>query len=471
MKIAKFLRHFFVFVFITFLSVVTVKAFTISFGGVSEEFDSANVTNDDAPYIHQTWTGWSLSSGNSLVHGDDHHRIWHLVFEYKNGSVNDVFCLQKGVSITADNVSNNGVTYYGGPACIMSKYQVHSSPVNPATTALLSHENYAKAQKEIWDLYENGVINESGMITDPSKVPESCKDRSNRTCTGEATLKITGANEKLHFSDSSRTFYVSDVMTISYSGLVKNYGISISGAPDGTKVIDAATNEEIDLSKATSATKIYLKIPVVENVEEIRVQVSKKINQDCTYTVPYYYYYGNGGSQKIGRYEGKKTVSEKGPDQTILDEKVFVLTKTQILIEKQDYETKKLLPGATLVITDREGNLIQELITSDKEAIEILLESGEYMLVEKIQPEGYTLVESALKFTITSEGELKFDDNKSNYFVLNENKIIMYNEKVIVKVPDTGSGIWIGTIVVGFALIGVGSYVLYFNKKKMYPKK
>lgn len=76
-----------------------------------------------------------------------------------------------------------------------------------------------------------------------------------------------------------------------------------------------------------------------------------------------------------------------------------------VRIEKQDGETKALLPGAVFKLEDKSGNVIKEEIQTDEQGIAVIdkLESGEYQLVETKAPAGYTLDKHPIQFSMTDE--------------------------------------------------------------------
>lgn len=84
-------------------------------------------------------------------------------------------------------------------------------------------------------------------------------------------------------------------------------------------------------------------------------------------------------------------------------------TYIHLEISKQDITTGEELPGASLVITDKDGNKIDEWISSDTPhpVDGSLLTVGEtYTLTETMAPEGYAIAQS-VKFTIKDTTQLQ----------------------------------------------------------------
>ncbi|MTH38521.1 hypothetical protein GL295_09600 [Veillonella dispar] len=87
-------------------------------------------------------------------------------------------------------------------------------------------------------------------------------------------------------------------------------------------------------------------------------------------------------------------------------ELTFENTPTILDITKSDATTGKELPGATLVLTDKDGNVIEEWVSTDTAHRIIGIEPGCYVLTETIAPEGY-LVATSIEFTVEETGDVQ----------------------------------------------------------------
>lgn len=95
-------------------------------------------------------------------------------------------------------------------------------------------------------------------------------------------------------------------------------------------------------------------------------------------------------------------------------ELTFENTPTILDITKSDATTGKELPGATLVLTDKDGNVIEEWVSTDTAHRIVGIEPGDYVLTETIAPEGY-LVATSIEFMVEETGDVQKVDMKDDY--------------------------------------------------------
>ena len=80
---------------------------------------------------------------------------------------------------------------------------------------------------------------------------------------------------------------------------------------------------------------------------------------------------------------------------------------TRVEVSKQDITTNKELPGATLVVKDKDGNVLDEWVsTSEPHIIRNLTVGETYTLSETIAPDGYKIAQS-IDFKIKDTGEVQ----------------------------------------------------------------
>ena len=78
----------------------------------------------------------------------------------------------------------------------------------------------------------------------------------------------------------------------------------------------------------------------------------------------------------------------------------------KVEISKVDITTNKELPGAELIITNKDGKKIDRWVSTDKPHYIEKLPAGEYTLTEITAPDGYDIAES-IRFTVLPTGEVQ----------------------------------------------------------------
>lgn len=121
--------------------------------------------------------------------------------------------------------------------------------------------------------------------------------------------------------------------------------------------------------------------------------------------------------------------------------------KKGVTISKQDVATSKELPGATLVLKDSEGNIIDKWVSTTTPHYIDDLKEGKYTLIETQAPEGYGISDEVITF------EVKYDGSVMS-------PIVMYNSRI----PDT-SDMNIKFVITGLVLC-VGAGIFAFTKMK-----
>lgn len=92
----------------------------------------------------------------------------------------------------------------------------------------------------------------------------------------------------------------------------------------------------------------------------------------------------------------------------LLDDATVIMKDdiTRVQIFKIDIATGKELPGAELVIKDKDGNTVAQWVSEDKPHYIEKLPAGDYTLTEITAPNGYQIAES-ITFTVLPTGELQ----------------------------------------------------------------
>lgn len=125
--------------------------------------------------------------------------------------------------------------------------------------------------------------------------------------------------------------------------------------------------------------------------------------------------------------------------------------KGDVYISKVDATSKEELPGATLVLKDSKGKIVDEWVSEDTpHKVTVKLSAGKYTLTETIAPDGYELNTETIEFTVEEDGTVK-------------EPVIMYNDKKVEPVPTGDILIYLAWII-GFGSIGYSIY--YFRNLK-----
>lgn len=127
-------------------------------------------------------------------------------------------------------------------------------------------------------------------------------------------------------------------------------------------------------------------------------------------------------------------------------------------ISKKDATTGNELPGASLVVKDYDGNVIDEWVSTDKPHVIENLKAGIYTLSETIAPDGYIKSTETVTFTVKDDGSVT--------------PVVMYNSRntkdtgTEVPVESTGSYKNMISMIIGIITILVGGILLFITMKK-----
>lgn len=146
----------------------------------------------------------------------------------------------------------------------------------------------------------------------------------------------------------------------------------------------------------------------------------------------------------------KETIKFTVKDDGSVTEVVMYNSRTTIVkISKQDITTKKELPGATLIVKDKDGKEIDKWVSTNEPHYIEGLEPGEYTLTEEKAPDGYVLSTETIKFTVIADGTIT--------------EVVMYN--TLYEVPITDLNVSQSLIIFAFVLVILGTgLVVYYAK-------
>lgn len=95
-------------------------------------------------------------------------------------------------------------------------------------------------------------------------------------------------------------------------------------------------------------------------------------------------------------------------DGTVTKVEMKNYPKKDVYISKQDATTGEELPGATLVLKNSKGKVVDEWVSgTTPHKVKVKLAAGKYTLTETIAPEGYILSTETVTFTVLEDGSVK----------------------------------------------------------------
>ena len=218
------------------------------------------------------------------------------------------------------------------------------------------------------------------------------------------------------------------------------YGEELIGAE---MQLENANGEIVDEWTSDGTNHVVTELPAGDyTLKEIAAPDGYVIATDIKFTVDVY------GNVTVENVEATATSENGNPLVVMIDD------TTKVQISKQDITTGEELPGAKLQVIDRDGNVVEEWVSSSEpHFIEGKLIAGkEYTLKETIAPEGYEIA-NEIKFTVNADGSVT--------------EVIMYDELTPkTTTPYTGDN---HSDFAAFALMGASLIiflVLIISRKK-----
>ena len=380
---------------------------------------SYNAKNDNDFFIYQTalWTYmvdkglmkgayYDLTVFKSRVNSSTSStakKIKTLVSNAKKASANDTtaptitvdtskasFTLKDGNYVSSGIAVKSSVSTYkvaltsapeGSTATVNGNEVIITVPASKITTLNTTIQFNVSNSKNIYTSYYYQPSNSSYQI-----MATTYKNTKTANATGSLTIKTTASIEINKTDESGVALKGAGMQVINSQGTVVD-----SWTSDGQKHVVNGLTEGAYTIKEVSAPAGY-----------------KLSTTEIKFTV---------GS------DGK--VRDSG--NNITNFIAFKNEKTSVTISKQDITSKTELPGATLVIKNKDGQEVVKWTSSTKQYIIKGLAAGTYTLTETIAPDGYSLSTETITFTIDNYGNLY------NGTGTKVDKIVMYNSKITTK--------------------------------------
>jgi len=334
---------------------------------------------------------------------------------YLNSNITATLSGADGAFVTTDKNATSGTTTFSNNSTVYIKIPVEkitkdetSITLNVAATTYIS---------------ENSVIECENSEDDPGVQPLARYTTKNTNVSNSTSVSITKYPVKITKKDITDSEEIEGAtLTIkNSSGTVVDTWVSTTEAKSINLLPDTYTLEE------TIAPDGYIK-----NTSKIKFTVDER---------------------------GKVLIGGKEVSEVVIINEPIIVT-----ISKRSITKKDELKGATLRITDLDGNIATDVsgkklewVSEDKSKT-FNLKMGDYILSETIAPEGYELRETTIKFTVNGEGKVLIDGKE-----VEDNLIIFENTPEPKQVPTGNAIIYVaGTMCI--AALGVAIY--YIIKRK-----
>ena len=250
-----------------------------------------------------------------------------------------------------------------------------------------------------------------------------------------ASLTVNNASSAMTLS-SDKNYYVSNSIGVTAKSVSGKYSVSLSGAPSGTRIVNASTLS--DASSFATNEKFKVMVPV-SSAQNLKTTIT--VNVKATGNVNKAYEYKSSDSSVQNVY-GKALY----PTTSNLSAKTTLnLATSKVSITKIDSKTKQGLAGATFVLYDNSGKQITTWTSTTGAHIIQNLPNGTYTLKETKAPAGYKISKESTTFTIS--------DTNRDITVKVENTL--YSKVSIIKIDSKTK----------VALAGA-EFVLYDNSGK-----
>ena len=364
---------------------------------------------------------WRAINYINTVTSDGKPKEYQIVYKSVNGGAYNVFCMNLDATYASD------VTF------------TRTGTVDPGFIYILNHMpktddkdyNFYATQMAVW--WYQDYLNQDNFNVPADvkkfvllhKTEEYKNDKHYKLCNdimnlvyGAKAFQATNPKAKQHtlaISEAKVSFsvegdyYVSSEIGINATN-VEGLKYSLDGTPKGSQIVKGKNGG------------VVIKIPTAAIPEGKKLTFTMKVNGKY-YDEDAIYYYHSAKYQKM--LFGKTVVRENALEDSITLSISNVKQPYNVKISKTDITQSKEVAGATLVVKDEQGNVVETWVSTN-EVHNIVLLPGKYSLTETIAPEGYKLSTTTIQFLLDGEGGLFVKDSTGTY--VSVNKVVMINE-------------------------------------------
>ena len=250
-----------------------------------------------------------------------------------------------------------------------------------------------------------------------------------------ARLTVNNASSAMTLS-SDKNYYVSNSIGVTAKSVSGQYSVSLSGAPSGTRIVNASTLS--DASSFATNEKFKVMVPV-SSAQNLKTTITVNVKATGNVNKAYEYKSSDSSVQNVYGNALYPTTSDLSAKTTLN------LATSKVSITKIDSKTKQGLAGAKFVLYDNSGKQITTWTSTTGAHIIQNLPNGTYTLKETKAPAGYKISKESTTFTIS--------DTNRDVTVKVENTL--YSKVSIIKIDSKTK----------VALAGA-EFVLYDNSGK-----
>ena len=250
-----------------------------------------------------------------------------------------------------------------------------------------------------------------------------------------ARLTVNNASSAMTLS-SDKNYYVSNSIGVTAKSVSGQYSVSLSGAPSGTRIVNASTLS--DASSFATNEKFKVMVPV-SSAQNLKTTITVNVKATGNVNKAYEYKSSDSSVQNVYGNALYPTTSNLSAKTTLN------LATSKVSITKIDSKTKQGLAGAKFVLYDNSGKQITTWTSTTGAHIIQNLPNGTYTLKETKAPAGYKISKESTTFTIS--------DTNRDVTVKVENTL--YSKVSIIKIDSKTK----------VALAGA-EFVLYDNSGK-----
>ena len=261
-------------------------------------------------------------------------------------------------------------------------------------SGMTNDQKYYATQLAIW-MYQ-GKLSSSNLNQNHPEVKAAIKlyDAAKKAKAEKNYIDIKSSDTTM-FSDD--TYYKSTLMAVDGNGY-KNYKVTLVNATGSAEIV--TTDGKVYKSGASLAagTKFYIRIPKAKIYSDMNITV--QVDATAKVNAVYKYTTADSAYQDVGIMMAETVSLSDKIKLNLVEDETYTVS-----IIKKDSVTGKALAGATLVVKDANGKVVDTWVSTTSAHVIDELEPGLYTLEETKAPKGYVLNKTPIRFTIVKGGD------------------------------------------------------------------